>query len=121
MNQLGLVKNIVEDAGMGISYAYEDLVFLDHNSLILQFTDNDREVMVHINDEADGATVNRDIANLQEVALSHDMSFAPKGHKLRLSRQAAQLSFISGDVYVLSEDDDEKTIRLEFSKDAVDH
>ena len=102
MNQLGLVKNIVEDAGMGISYAYEDLVFLDHNSLILQFTDNDREVMVHINDEADGATVNRDIANLQEVALSHDMSF------------------VSGDVYVLSEDDDE-TIRLEFSEVAVDH
>jgi hypothetical protein len=103
MNQLGLVKNIVEDAGMGISYAYADLVFLDHNSLILQFTDNDREVMVHINNEADGATVNRDIANLQEVALGHDMSF------------------VNGGVYVLSENDDEKTIRLEFSKAAIDY
>lgn len=119
MNELGIVKNIVEAAGMGISYAYEDLVFLDHNSLILQFTDNDREVLVHINQEADRATVNRDIATLRQVALGQEMSFAPKGHKLSLSRQAAQISFITGAVYVLSEKDDD-SICLEFSEATAD-
>lgn len=37
--KLGVVKEIVEATGMGVSYAYEDLIFLDHNALLLQFTD----------------------------------------------------------------------------------
>ncbi len=97
MKLLGVVKNIVETAGMGISYAYEDLIFLEHNSFLLQFTDNDQEVLVHINNEADEATVNRDIGKLQEVARIHKMRF------------------VTGDVYVLSQDNDEN-IRIEFSK-----
>jgi|GEM_PF-541944 len=101
MNQLGIVKNIVEAAGMGISYAYEDLVFLDHNSLILQFTDNDRLVLVHQNEEAEVAAVDRDIANLREIASRH------------------QMSFVGGNHYVLSEDNDE-TLRLDFSEAAIE-
>lgn len=92
---LGVVKDIVEAASMGISYAYEDLVFLEHNSFLLQFTDNDREVLVHINKEADKETVSLDIGRLQEVALTREMRF------------------VSGNVYVLRQDDDE-TIRIEF-------
>lgn len=75
LNPLGTVKTIVEAAGMGISYAYDDLVFLEHNSFLLQFTDNDHEVTIHLNSEADEATVQRDIAQLQQVALDHAMQF----------------------------------------------
>lgn len=96
MNPLGIVKNIVETAGMGISYAYEDLVFLEHNSFLLQFTDSDKEVLVHINQEADEETVSRDISRLQDVAMSHTMRF------------------LTGKKYTLSQDDDE-TIRIDFS------
>lgn len=93
---LGIVKNIVEEAGMGISYAYEDLVFLEHNSFLLQFTENGQEVVVHKNSEADDVTVSRDISRLQEIALNQGMQF------------------IIGNTYSLSQGDDEN-IRIEFN------
>lgn len=75
LKPLGMVRTIVEAAGMGISYVYDDLVFLEHNSFLLQFTDNDHEITVHVNSEADEATVHGDIGRLQQVALDHAMRF----------------------------------------------
>jgi hypothetical protein len=80
LKPLGLVKTIVEAAGMGISYAYDDLVFLEHNSFLLQFTDNEREISVHMNSEADEAEVSAGIARLQEAALRHGMQCNRGGH-----------------------------------------
>ena len=97
LKPLGMVKTIVEAAGMGISYAYDDLVFLEHNSFLLQFTDNDREFTIHVNSEADEATVHSDIERLQEVALNHTMQFT------------------RGGLYTLIPDG-EDTIRIEFSE-----
>ena len=97
MNPLGVVKEIVETAGMGISYAYEDLVFLEHNSFLIQFTDNANEVLIHINQEAEQEVVNQDIGRLQEVAKNNAMRF------------------LTGKKYLLSQADDE-TIRLDFSE-----
>ena len=54
LKPLGVVKEIVEAAGMGISYVYDDLVFIDHNALLLQFAGNDWEILIHINQEASG-------------------------------------------------------------------
>jgi hypothetical protein len=59
---LGQVKELVESLGMEVSYAYEDLVFLQHNSFLLQFddgsgagqvTDDRQRMIVHTNSEAD--------------------------------------------------------------------
>ncbi|MHB8148729.1 MAG: hypothetical protein ACYDIB_01065 [Desulfobulbia bacterium] len=80
LKPLGMVKTIVETAGMGISYAYDDLVFLEHNFFLLQFTDNDREVKIHVNSEADEATVQSDIERLQEVARNQAMQFSRGTH-----------------------------------------
>ena len=80
LKPLGMVKTIVEAAGMGISYAYDDLVFLEHNSFLLQFTTNDREITVHVNSEADEATVHGDIERLQAVACNHAMQCTRGGH-----------------------------------------
>ena len=95
MKQLGLVKNAVEEAGMGVSYAYEDLVFLEHNSFLLQFTDNEQEVMICVNQEADQEKVKPDISRLQESAGNQG------------------LRFIIGDPYILTQGDDESII-IEF-------
>ena len=97
LKPLGTVKTIVEAAGMGISYAYDDLVFLEHNSFLLQFTGNDHEVTIHLNSEEDEAMVQRDIARLQQVALDHAMQFT------------------CGTLYTLVPDEQD-TIRIEFSE-----
>ena len=96
MNPLGAVKNIVEAVGMDISYAYEDLVFLEHNGFLLQFSENGQEVLVHVNSEADEVVVGGDIDRLMESALNHDMRF------------------VRGNLYTLAQEDDEN-IRIEFS------
>jgi len=95
LKQLGVVKNIVESAGMGISYAYDDLVFIDHNAFLLQFTDNNSELMIHVNSEVDESAIQADIIRLKAEATAKKMSLR------------------GGNKYTLSQGDDEN-IRLEF-------
>lgn len=75
LKPLGVVREIVESAGMWISYACEDLVFLEHNAFLLQFTANDREILVHTNMEAEPSGIRDDIARLQKIAASHGLTF----------------------------------------------
>lgn len=96
LKPLGIVKEIVEAAGMGVSYAYDDLVFMEHNAFLLQFTDGDEELLIHVNKEADEMELKEDIARLKKVALSHSIVFR------------------DGTIYTMSQADDE-TIRIEFS------
>jgi sRNA-binding carbon storage regulator CsrA len=75
IRQLGIVKEIVESAGMGISYTYEDLVFIEHNAFLLQFTDKGNEMLIHVNQEADGLAIQGDIARLKTEASTRKMIF----------------------------------------------
>ncbi|CAK8717370.1 hypothetical protein KKHLCK_06525 [Candidatus Electrothrix laxa] len=93
--KLGVVKEIVEATGMGISYAYEDLVFLDHNALLLQFTQDSDTVMVHINQEADTEPARATLAALKQAA------------------QEREMTFLDGQVYALHQGEDEQ-IKIEF-------
>ena len=95
LKPLGIVKEVVESAGMSISYAYDDLVFIDHNAFLLQFTDKDGECFIHINFEADEQELTEDIARLKKEASARDMYM------------------LSGKYYRLHQDSDEN-IRLEF-------
>jgi hypothetical protein len=93
--KLGVVKEIVEATGMGISYAYEDLVFLDHNALLLQFTQDSDKVLVHTNKEADTEPAQASLAALQQAA------------------QEREMTFLEGQVYALTQGEDEQ-INIEF-------
>lgn len=93
--KLGVVKEIVEATGMGISYAYEDFVFLDHNALLLQFTQDSDKVLVHTNQEAAKEPAQATIAALQQAA------------------QEREMTFLDGRVYTLTQGEDEQ-INIEF-------
>lgn len=93
--KLGVVKEIVEATGMGISYAYEDLVFLDHNALLLQFSQDSDTVLVHTNREATTEAAHATIAALKQAAREKEMTF------------------LDGQVYVLTQGEDEQ-ISIEF-------
>ena len=95
LKQLGVVKDIVESAGMGISYAYDDLVFINHNALLLQFIDKKSELVIHVNSEADESAIQGDIIRLKAEATAKKMSLK------------------DGIKYTLSQGEDEN-IRLEF-------
>jgi hypothetical protein len=95
LKPLGMVTEIVESAGMGISYAYEDLVFLEHNAFLLEFTANDKELLIHTNSEAEAMEIKDPIGKLKNVAATHGMTFMDGGR------------------YTLTQADDEN-IRIEF-------
>jgi glycerol kinase len=77
--KLGVVKEIVEEAGMGISHVYEDLVFLDHNAMLLQFTNDSSKLLLRINREADQETAASGAALLKQAALAREMQFMDSG------------------------------------------
>jgi hypothetical protein len=85
LRPLGTVKEILESAGMNLSYAYEDLVFLDHNAFLLQFTDKEQEVLIHINEEAAEDEIVQALALLQKKAEENKMIFSKAGY-YRLSQ-----------------------------------
>jgi hypothetical protein len=95
LKPLGIVTEIVESSGMGISYAYEDLVFLEHNAFLLQFTANDKELLIHTNSEAEDDEIRDFIGRLKKVAADNGMTFTDGGR------------------YSLTQADDEN-IRIEF-------
>ncbi len=86
---LGKVKQIVEAVGMEVSYAHEELVFLEHNGLLLQFTENESEVRVHRNIKANQAELIDDLLRLQKEATSYGLLFSA-GCPYRLSEVDAE-------------------------------
>jgi hypothetical protein len=62
LRPLGIVKEVVEELGHEITYAYEDLVFIQHNDFLLQFGEKPEELFLFFNtecpsDEADAIAV----------------------------------------------------------------
>lgn len=95
LKPLGLVKKIVESVGMDISHAYDDLVFLNHNALLLQFTETN-QILIHMNSEADKSKAQPDVIRLQEAAFCQGMKF------------------YAGHFYTLEQENDE-SIRIKFT------
>jgi hypothetical protein len=96
LKPLGKVKELVEGIGMGISHAYEDLVFMEHNGFLLQFGPADGSLIVHVNEEAAPAEVAASIARLEEGAPQQG------------------LTITRGEFYKLGPGEDDDTIILEF-------
>jgi hypothetical protein len=72
---LGVVTEIVESLGLGISYAYDDLVFLDHPDFLLQFTDSAQEVLIHINEDAGKEKLADMLTTIQSEAATKSILF----------------------------------------------
>lgn len=86
---LGKLKELVESAGMGVSYAYEDLVFLDHNAFLLQFGDDGRTVIIHTNSEADTGETTEEVSCLKKAAA-----------------EVTDIVFVDGVLYTLTQAED---------------
>ena len=72
---LGVVSNIIESADLSVAYAYEDLVFLTHNAVLLQFADEENTVLLHRNHETERPDLEEIVSRLKTAAESHGMSF----------------------------------------------
>ena len=101
LKPLGIVKEFVEEAGMSISHVYDDLIFIDHNAFLLQFADNDSELVLHVNRDADPSAIQANVTRLREKA------------------SARKVDVRDGSRYTINQDTDEN-LRLEFGNDNIE-
>jgi hypothetical protein len=51
LRPLGIVKEVIEEIGQEITYAYDDLVFIGHNDFLLQFAAEPNLLQLYFNSE----------------------------------------------------------------------
>ena len=61
---LGKVTALLAELGLEVTYAYDDLVFVQHSAFILQFTDDPVQLKLFINTECDPAEANNAASNI---------------------------------------------------------
>ncbi len=77
---LGIVREIVSEVGHDVTYAYEDLVFNDHNAYLLQFTDSPDILNLYFNIEFPDSDADAIAGKIHESAASRNMTVVNKGH-----------------------------------------
>jgi hypothetical protein len=93
---LGKITAMLADLGLEVTYAYDDLVFVQHSAFILQFTSDPGILNCYINTECE--PVEADIVSGQIVT-----SFKTNGFQV-----------VQKGSFNLSQNED-KTLRIEFS------
>jgi hypothetical protein len=61
---LGKITALLADLGLEVTYAYDDLVFVQHSAFILQFTDDPAQLKLFINTECEPAEANTVASNI---------------------------------------------------------
>jgi hypothetical protein len=92
---LGKITAILADLGLEVTYAYDDLVFVQHSAFLLQFTDNPVALKMFIHTDCEPAVAEEVEKQIIEALANDGFSIVPSGQ------------------YSISENDDE-TINLEF-------
>jgi len=93
---LGKITAILADLGLEVTYAYDDLVFVQHSAFLLQFTDKPKILKLYTNSECDPVEANNVASNIVLAFDEGGFVADPSGH------------------YTLSQNDDE-TLKLEFA------
>jgi len=81
---LGAVKEMLEQVGIEVTYAYEDLVFIKDNHFLLQFGKVGKMLFFYANAETDAMDAQQHLATLLPLATAQGFTLIPRG-RYRLS------------------------------------
>ncbi|MGD9946932.1 MAG: hypothetical protein AB7U29_00475 [Desulfobulbus sp.] len=81
---LGVVKQLLEEIGIEITYAYEDLVFIQHSPILLQFGKKGEELFSYTNVDAVGEEASQIFAAIQAKVSGEGITLMHRG-RYRLS------------------------------------
>lgn len=76
---LGLVREMLQDMGLKPTYAYEDLVFVEHNAFLLQFEDASETVGLHVNTECPAGEVDALIGRVSAAGAAAGLTVVMRG------------------------------------------
>ena len=80
IRELGKITAILADMGLEVTYAYDDLVFLQHSAFLLQFTDEPNALKLFINTECEPDEANPVATNLVLEFGKGGFIATPSGH-----------------------------------------
>ena len=81
---LGLVKQLLEEIGIEVTYAFEDLVFIQHNPALLQFGKVGEMLFFYTNEDTEAAEAAQLFTTIQAKATGHGITLVQRG-RYRLS------------------------------------
>jgi hypothetical protein len=67
---LGKITALLADLGLEVTYAYDDLVFVQHSTFILQFTDTPGQLKLFINTECSPAEAGQVASDITQALLN---------------------------------------------------
>ncbi len=77
---LGIAKDIIQAAGLRVSYTYNDLVFTEDNSVIFQFDDKNKKTLgFFINVTCDSSASDRIGKQLHDAAAEREYTIIQSG------------------------------------------
>lgn len=92
--ELGKITAILADLGLEVTYAYDDLVFIQHSAFLLRFTDQPKVLKLFTHSECDPKEAN-DIASSMVLAFHQGGFIAnPSGHYTLSQNEDNTLSLI---------------------------
>ncbi len=92
---LGKITAILADIGLEVTYAYDDLVFIQHSTFMLQFTDDPAQLKLYHHVECNPEQAAEIEQTIKDALAKEGISALPSGQ------------------YSITENDDE-TINIEF-------
>ena len=77
---LGIAKEIIQAAGMQVTYTYDDLVFIEHSPVIVQFDDeNKKNLKVYFNVDCETAAAEKIEKKLKDAATEREFTITITG------------------------------------------
>ncbi|GAF03553.1 hypothetical protein [Saccharicrinis fermentans] len=77
---LGYVMEILESIGFAVSYSYDDLVFVENNSILVKFNDEDEKMLyLYFNKDIDADAAYEIEKTIMEAGLDKGYSFINSG------------------------------------------
>ena len=76
---LGLIMDVVETLNIDVTYAYDNLIFIEHNALLLRMEDDPGLVSLFFNTEAKTSEHARILSTLSEAGIAKGITINYKG------------------------------------------
>ena len=77
--ELGKITAVLADLGLEVTYAYDDLVFVQDSAFMIQFTDDPVKLKLFINTECEPKVANETAANMILQLDRSGMEVTPAG------------------------------------------
>lgn len=95
---LGLISSLVDEMNLNVTYAHEDLVFVEHNAFLLKMEDVGERVSLYFNEESDETKRNPVSESLTEKGAGKGLSIIERGTFSMKQKDDKNLEIVFNDV-----------------------